>query len=60
MARRKARQAARLDGVWQCAWDSISPALQAEVEKGVVSLSGAVSRTLAEAQSRTGTRAAAV
>jgi hypothetical protein len=57
--KKKARRVARLNGVWQRAWNSISPELQAEVEKGAVSLEDAVSRMLREAEQRVGVGAAA-
>ena len=53
-AKRRNRQKARLDGVWQQAWEAISPELQAEVEKGSVSLSDAVGLALARAEARAG------
>ena len=53
-AKRRLRQKARLDGLWQRGWEAISPELQAEVEKGSVSLSEAVGLTLARAEARAG------
>ena len=53
-ARKRLRQKARLDGVWQRAWDTISPELKAEVEAGSLSLSDAVEKALARAEVRAG------
>ena len=53
-AKRRLRQKARLDGLWQRGWEAISPEFQAEVEKGSESLSDAVGLTLARREARAG------